>query len=246
MKKLILALPLLALAACDGSIAKEVGGMGWSGSMDGGEAITTSDTDPGEFTKIGSVGPDNIIFSKGDDFSIRAEGDADTIEQLRFKLKDGSLKVGRLKAKGWSGDYDATTIYISAPSLKAVALAGSGDVKVDEMSDDSAKISVAGSGDVTVDNVKSDSLKGSIAGSGNISLAGSAESTKISIAGSGDVNGKGLKAATANISIAGSGNVELSSDGSVDAKVMGSGDIRVHGKAKCKSKSMGSGDITCG
>ncbi len=246
MKKILFALPLFALAACEGSIANEVREMASSGSMSDGEAISTNDQDPGEFTKVSSVGPDNIVFTKGDDFSIRAEGDDETIERLRYKLTDGNLKIGRLKEKGWSGKGDAATVFVSAPSLNALALAGSGDIKADKMSGDSAKISIAGSGDVSVEKVKTDSLKGSIAGSGNLKLAGKAKAMKVSIAGSGDVSGKKMKVDTASISIAGSGNVELSSDGSVDAKVMGSGDIRVHGDAKCKTKAMGSGTVTCG
>ena len=247
MKKLIFALPLFALAACEGSIANEVREMARDGgSMSDGEAVTTSEQDPGEFTKVSSVGPDNIVFTKGDDFSIRAEGDDETIERLRFKLSDGNLKIGRLKDRGWSGRNNAATIYVSAPSLEAIALAGSGDFKADKMSGDNAKISIAGAGDVAVDKLKTDSLKGAIAGSGNLKLAGKAKAVKISIAGSGDISGKKLKVETAKIAIAGSGNVTLSSDGTVDAKVMGSGDIRVHGDAKCTTKAMGSGTVKCG
>lgn len=246
MKKLIFALPLFALAACEGSIANEVREMASSGgSMADGEPIPTSDEDPGEFTKISSVGPDNVVFTKGDDFSIRAEGDEDTIERLRYKLSDGNLKIGRVKDRGWSGRGSAT-VYVSAPSLNAIALAGSGDIKADRMSGDSAKISIAGAGDVSVEKVKTDSMRGNIAGSGNLKVAGKAKAMKISIAGSGDVSGKKMKVDTANIAIAGSGNVELSSDGTVDAKIMGSGDIHVHGDAKCTTKAMGSGTVKCG
>ena len=246
MKKLIFALPLFALAACEGSIANEVREMASSGgSMADGEPITTSDADPGEFTKVSSVGPDNIVFTKGSDFSIRAEGDDETIERLRYKLTEGNLKIGRIKDRGWKSG-DSATVYVSAPSLNAIALAGSGDIKADKMSGDNAKVSIAGAGDVSVDKLKTDSFKGSIAGSGNLKLAGKAKATKISIAGSGDVSAKKLKVDTAKISIAGSGNVELSSDGEVKANVMGSGDIRVHGDAKCKTNAMGSGTVKCG
>lgn len=247
MKKLIFALPLIVLAACEGSIANEVREMASSGGgMTDGEVISTSDQDPGEFTKLSSVGPDNIVFTQGDDFSIRAEGDDEILERLRYKLTDGNLKIGRMKEKGWSGKGDAATVFVSAPSLNALALAGSGDIKADKMSGDSAKVSIAGSGDVSVEKVKTDSLNGSIAGSGNLKLAGKAKAMKISIAGSGDISGKKLKVKTANIAIAGSGNVELSSDGTVNAKIMGSGDIQVHGDAKCTTKAMGSGTVKCG
>lgn len=248
MKKIVFLIPLLALAACEGSIANAVGEATASGSssFSDGKPIGTSDSDPGEFEGVTLAGPDNVIFTTSDSFSIRAEGDSDVVDQLRYKISSGQIKIGRdSKGSSWS-DRGKAKVYISAPSLKSAKLAGSGNMDIDAMATDSTKLSIAGSGDITVAKIETASLSSKIAGSGNLDLSGSADSMDISIAGSGSISGKGLKADTAKISIAGSGDVELSSDGAVNAKVMGSGDIRVHGDAKCKSKAMGSGDITCG
>lgn len=250
MKKLFLAIPLLAssmaLASCEGSIASAVGKASNSSFSDGIE-IGTADTDPGEFTGVTLAGPDNIVFTTGSSFSIRAEGDNDALEELRYSVKNGQLKVGRDSVgKIWSGSDGAATVYVSAPVLNSAKLAGSGDMNVDQMADESAELSIAGSGNINIAEIKTASLSAKIAGSGDMVMAGTADNVNVSIAGSGEVSGKELKADKATIKVAGSGDVTLSSDGSVDAKVMGSGDIRVHGKADCKSKSMGSGDINCG
>jgi len=247
MKKILVLAPLLALAACEGSIANAVGDAASSTSnFSDGSAIGTSASNPGVFEGITLAGPDNIIFTTADDYSIRAEGDADAIEQLRYKISGDEIKIGRENSGLSWGDSGKATIYVSAPSLTSAKLAGSGDMEVDAMTTDSTKLSIAGSGNIRVANIKTTSLNSKVAGSGNLTLSGTAESVDISIAGSGDISGKDMKAASASISVAGSGDVELSSDGSVDAKVMGSGDVRIHGKAKCKSRAMGSGDITCG
>ncbi len=245
MKKLLFAVPLLALTACEGSIAEAVGNASVSSFSDG-KTISSTDTDPGEFDGVTLAGPDNVVFTTDSDFAIRAEGDADAVEQLRYKLSGSQLKIGREGTGIWSGGSDRVTIYVSAPSLKSAKLAGSGDMQVDKMNSDSAAISVAGSGNVAVAEMATQSLSTKIAGSGNVEMAGTADSAKISIAGSGDVDAKALKADTATIKIAGSGDVTMSSDGTVDAKVAGSGDIRVHGKAECTSKTPGSGKVNCG
>ncbi|SIN61989.1 Putative auto-transporter adhesin, head GIN domain [Parasphingorhabdus marina DSM 22363] len=246
MKKLLMVVPILALAACEGSIASAVAD-GAKSSFPDGIAITTSDSNPGDFSGVTLAGPDNVVFTTGSDFSIRAEGDPDAIEELRYKIKDGQLKIGRESdGIGWSSNSGSAVVYVSAPSLKNAKLAGSGDLKVDEMSDESASLSLAGSGNIDVANVKTASLKAKLAGSGDMVVAGSADSASVSIAGSGDVRAKDLKADSASIKIMGSGDASLSSDGTVDAKIMGSGDIRIHGEATCKSKTMGSGDVTCG
>ncbi|MEH6790408.1 head GIN domain-containing protein [Parasphingorhabdus sp.] len=247
MKRLAFLAPLLMLAACEGSIAEAVSDAASSSgsSFSDGTPIGTSASNPGAFEEVTLAGPDNIIFTTGA-FSIRAEGDADAITQLRYKISGDAIKIGRESSNFIGGDSDRAAIYVSAPSLKSAKLAGSGNLDIDAMTGESAKLSIAGAGDIRVARVKTASLSSKIAGSGNIVLAGAADSIDISIAGSGDVSGKELKAASADISIAGSGDVELSSDGSVSAKVMGSGDVRIHGDAKCKSRAMGSGDITCG
>ncbi|MEO9468291.1 head GIN domain-containing protein [Parasphingorhabdus sp.] len=246
MKKLILLVPILALAACEGSIANAVA-KGSKSSFSGGTEFGATTIDPGEFKGVTLAGPDDVIFTTGPEFSLRAEGDADALEQLRYKITDGQLKIGRdNEGVSWKVGKDSAVVYVTAPALNSAKLAGSGDMEVDEMSGESASLSLAGAGNINVAKVESDSLKAKIAGSGDVRVAGAVDSASVSIAGSGDIRGKDLKAESATIKIAGSGNVTLSSDGSVDAKVMGSGDIRVHGSAKCKSKTMGSGEINCG
>ena len=247
MKNITFLAPLLALAACEGSIVDAVGEAAASNSsFSDGTSISTSASNPGAFEGVTLAGPDNIVFTTGAEFSIRAEGDSDAVEQLRYKISGDEIKIGR-ESKGMSwGDSGKATIFISAPSLKSAKLAGSGDMDIDAMTTDSTKLSIAGSGNIRVANIETIELDSKIAGSGNLDLSGTAESVDISVAGSGNITGKQLKAASASISVAGSGDIELSSDGSVDAKVMGSGDVRIHGNAKCKSRAMGSGDITCG
>ena len=249
MKNKILAIPLMAislvtLTACEGSIASAVGG-GWSGSMEEGNAISTTDSNPGDFTSISLLGPDNIIFTTDDDASIRAEGDAEVIERLRFELDGDKLKVGRVREKKWGGYDKSATIYISAPSLRAAKLAGSGNIRVDQLNGDEAAVSIAGSGDVVVDEIDTKSLKARISGSGDMKLAGKAKNVSANVTGSGELNGKGLSAETAELKVTGSGDVIMSSDGKVSAKVTGSGDIRVHGDAECTSKTTGSGEVKC-
>jgi len=248
MKKIVFLAPLLALAACEGSIVDAVGDAASSAgsSFSDGAAIGSDASNPGAFEGVTLAGPDDVVFTTADDFSIRAEGDSDAVEQLRYSISGDQIKIGRDGDDKFWGDAGKATIYISAPSLKSAKLAGSGDMEVDAMTADSAELSIAGSGNIRVAKIDATALTSKIAGSGNLVLAGTAGSIDVSIAGSGDISGKDLNAERASISVAGSGDVELSSDGSVDAKVMGSGDVRIHGNAKCKSRAMGSGDISCG
>ncbi|HEY9090069.1 head GIN domain-containing protein [Parasphingorhabdus sp.] len=244
MKKLLLLVPFLALSACEGSIAEAVGNVG-SSTFEGGTAIGQTAKNPGEFAGVTLAGPDNIIFTTGPEHSIRAEGDEDALEQLRYKITDGQIKVGRESDGLLSTTSGAATVYVTAPTLSNIKLAGSGDIDADKMEGESTALTLAGSGNIKIADLQTASLTTKIAGSGDILIAGSAQSTKISIAGSGDINGKALKTENVSIKIAGSGNVVLASDGTVDTTILGSGNVRIHGKATCETNAMGSGEVTC-
>ena len=247
MKKLLLVIPLIALAACGNVVSdtieavKEAGG-----DFDKGKPIGTSPATVESFTRLAALGPDNVIFKTGDSFSIVAEGPAESIDGLRYVIEGGRLAIGRKKDSWNLGKSEAATITVTAPSITGLALAGSGDITADKVSGDDVKLSLAGSGDMRVGEVTAKKLKGSLAGSGDFVLAGKADNATYSIAGSGSVDASKLVVTDAVVSIAGSGDVSIHATGNVEGKIAGSGDINVTGGAKCTSSTAGSGTVSCG
>jgi hypothetical protein len=248
MSKAFFLLPLMALSAC-GTLASEavekVEEMATVGSNDlrDGKPITEAATDPGNFTAISTVGPDDVVFQTGDTFSVSATGSAKALENLRFIIVDGDLTVGRYKYK-WN-EADKAVIKITAPAISSIALAGSGNVKADRVGGPKVSLSSAGSGSIDVANVETAELSSDIAGSGDVTLAGKVDSADYSIAGSGNVDAKKMASSSANVSIAGSGDVDLTASGTVNASIAGSGNVNVTGGAKCTSSVMGSGKLNC-
>lgn len=217
------------------TVSNDESSEGWSSSWQG---------EP--FDRIKLAGPDDLAFTTGTDHAVKATGDAKALEKLQFRVVNGELRIRR-KSSSWSlGDSGEALITVSAPALRALAIAGSGSANVDRMEGDEVKLSIAGSGDADIAKLTARKFEGAIAGSGSLKLAGGADSTDISIAGSGSVLGERFASPAVDISIAGSGDVTMASDGTVDASLMGSGDVTIKGKAKCKSSAMGSGTITCG
>ncbi|WP_420606116.1 head GIN domain-containing protein [Novosphingopyxis sp.] len=250
MRKHLLLTPVavffLAISGCGYSVfdaAEDVSHMGYS-DLDDGEPITAQTVEVAAFDGLGALGPDKVVFTTGQAYSIRAEAPADVLSHLRYRMKDGSIQVGRQNGS-WK-DKGAATIYVTAPSLRSVSAAGSGPIEADRMTGPSVDISVAGSGTVRVAEVQTDKLDASMAGSGGMILAGQAKSSDFSVAGSGDIDAGRMMTDASDVSIAGSGNVKLRSDGMVDAAIMGSGDVDVVGNARCKLSSMGSGKLHCG
>jgi hypothetical protein len=213
--------------------------------FESGLPISTNWTKTDRFSALGASGPDKIIFKTGDVFQIKAEGDADVIKRLRFVVSDGKIRIGRKSGSDF-GMSEAAIITVTAPSLSAIALAGSGDIVADRLSGKEATLKVAGSGNASVDSVETEVLVAKIAGSGQLKLAGKSPSADYVIAGSGGLDAGELQSETVKIRIAGSGDATLKSTTSVNAKIAGSGNVKVTGGAKCTSSVAGSGSLDCG
>ena len=248
MKKSLFLVPFaaLALSACGYSVFDAADDIQSSDSgFAGGKSITGSAATTAAFTKLESSGPDNIVFVTGDSFSIKAEGDADAIAKLRYKIEDGAIMIGREKGKYWGKDSKGVTITVTAPALAEASLAGSGNFTADKMTGDKIVLEIAGSGNLSVADVIGKEIESNIAGSGDVKLAGKVDSADYDVAGSGSIDAVKLATTNADVSIAGSGDVRLTATGNVDANIAGSGNITVTGGAKCSSSTIGSGSISC-
>jgi hypothetical protein len=247
MKKALFLLPLLALVACGYSAmdAAEAVSDVVKGDFDNGTAITAAPTATAAFTKLSLLGPDNVTFTVGDNFQISATGDPQTVEKLRYLIEGGTIKIGRTNSIGANYSEKAAIIRITAPSLSAVSLSGSGDLSADLLAADNVDVTLAGSGDIAVAAVRAKTTHVSVAGSGNLKIVGKSGKAKISLAGSGDIDASKLATENADLSVAGSGNVSLTATGEVNSSLVGSGDVNVTGGAKCTSSKTGSGTVTC-
>jgi Putative auto-transporter adhesin, head GIN domain len=231
----ILFVSTIALAACSADAAP-------------GHGDSTSRTyDVGAFNAVSLEGSHDVIIKVGAPASVRAEGDSEALDQLKISVENGSLKVEE-KKHGWnwgSGNRGHATIYVTVPSLKAAALGGSGNIRIDRVEGGNFSASLGGSGNIDLAAMQVGKADFSLAGSGNIKAAGKASSASISIAGSGNVNAANVEARTASVSIMGSGDADIRALDKADVVLMGSGDANISGGAKCSLSKMGSGSLRC-
>ena len=229
-----------AIAACNMSANAQRNDNAEAGSTD-----TRRSYDVAIFDEVKAAGPHQVIVTVGGNTSVTAEGDADILDALDIRVEGDSLKIGHKEGRwNWKNRKPAV-IRVTTPSLKAAALAGSGDIRVDRVEGDRFSGSLAGSGDLDVQSLDVGEASFSIAGSGDIRAAGRAGRTAVKIAGSGDVAMEGLNATDADVSIMGSGNAHVRATRNAAVSIMGSGDVRVAGGAKCSVKSRGSGRARC-
>lgn len=226
----------LAAAACGQSRAH------------GGGATVQRSYQVGAFQSIEVAGPYEVEVVTGRAPSVSASGPEKLIERLVVEVKGNRLLIHPRKEQGfnWSRSRGTAKVQVTAPMLRAAAIAGSGGISVDRISGDSFEGSIAGSGGLRVGSIEVKSLKLSIGGSGDATArSGRAGNAEYSIAGSGQINAQGVRAGTAAVSIAGSGSVNGQATGTANVSIMGSGDVSLSGGAKCSVSKMGSGEVRC-
>ena len=213
--------------------------------LDSGTPIGTSWASTAQFNALKAVGPDDVRFTTGNRWQLRAEGDPQTLARLRFIVEEGQLTIGR--RSGEPAKLRPATVYVVAPALRRATVGGSGSLEIDRLTGKKVSASLAGSGGLSVADIDADALDASLAGSGEMKLKGRSASANLAIAGSGDLKGPELYVDSADASIAGSGSMAFNSDGRVSASIVGSGDVSVRGSADCSRLSrIGSGVFRCG
>lgn len=245
----------IVFAVAAGVVAAGGAALMLDGDGDGGRALPASGG-PRELTyqvapfeEISTVGPQNVVVTRGDVLAVRSEGSPEALSLLEAVVEDGQLLI-RPKDRNFGGfnwgRVSSATFYVTVPQLNGVALAGSGNIRVDRIEGDSFEGSIAGPGELSILSMDVDEADFTIGGSGNLVAAGNARETRVSIGGSGEVQAAGLRSETASVSIGGSGDVALTVDEKADVSIAGSGDVDISGTARCSVTQMGSGDVRCG
>jgi carbon monoxide dehydrogenase subunit G len=211
----------------------------------GNGEIVTSTRSEGDFNAVKAAGSFDVFFSQGETNEIRIEADENLMRYILTSVENGVLKI-RTKSGVSIRPSQDIKVYVKAPRYKSVSLAGSGNMVAETKisSAEKIKVSIAGSGDIKLQEVDAPQVDVNISGSGKAEGFGNTRDLDIDVAGSGDVMMKDLKAENAKISIAGSGNVWVFASMKLDVRVAGGGDIHYYGNPpNIKSKLAGSGNL---
>ena len=177
-----------------------------------------------EFEEISSVGPQDVVVTRGDSYAVRAEGSPEALALLEVVVDDGELTIRPRDQFRFGFDWSrvaSATFYVTVPQLEEVSLAGSGDIRIDR--------------------IEGESFSGTIAGPGELAIAAlEVDEADFRIGGSG-----GLLSQTASVSIGGSGNVALTVQDEAQVSIAGSGDVDISGPGRCSVSRMGSGNVRC-
>jgi hypothetical protein len=184
--------------------------------------IVKKKLDIASFHSIGLGIKATIHLTQGAQQSVEIEAQQNIIDNLEREVENGSWNI---EGKNRMQDYKDVVLYITVPTIKGLAIGGSGRI-------------------IGKNEFKNlEELKISIGGSGEVSLAGSATSSSISIAGSGKVDIRQLGSSSSKVSIAGSGDAYVDVKDRLSVSIAGSGNVYYNGRPSVKSSVAGSGKV---
>jgi hypothetical protein len=206
--------------------------------------VVQSETRPVDvFTEVNLGGSARVIVKQGSPQSVVVEASPEALAEFETVVKNKQLRLGFRRDNDMKfkiRDRGPVTVYVTAPSLTGLTVAGSGQLDTDgPIKAESMNLSVAGSGNLRVTQLSATSLQTSVAGSGNLQIAGTCPQHEISISGSGDVKAQDLKAETCKVRISGSGNAYVYASKTADARISGSGNVFVAGGGQMTSSPTG-------
>jgi hypothetical protein len=175
----------------------------------------------GSFSRIDLAGSPDVEVTIGPAISVAVTTDDNLLPFIATTV-DGD--VLRIDSKQSYNTRLGVNVKITAPALKGVTVAGSGDIHVTGLTAGEMGAEVTGSGDIT--------------------LKGAADRLRARITGSGDLRAGDLAAKDVQVTVTGSGAATVRAGERLEASVTGSGDVHYYGNPSQVRKSVtGSGDI---
>jgi len=197
-------------------------------------AATIARAEPGQVTQsrqvpafhgidLGGVLTVEATIAPGQPASVQIVGDADLVDKVTATVKDGILVLDTRDLHINRRNAHLRAI-VTAPGLDALAISGTGGMKVTGISGERLAVALSGTGSLT--------------------MQGTIGELRATVSGTGDIAGKRLDARDVVVQITGAGSARLNATRSVDARVGGVGSVSVHGHpAQVKKSVSGVGSI---
>jgi hypothetical protein len=223
------------------------------------------------FTSVRLSTSVTVIVRQGSPQRVVVEAAATDLSHLTTTVADGQLRISTeqgekagLKAL-WqdSRHLGPTTVYVTLPTVRGLAVSSSGHLRADTLRASSLALAVSSSGHLQVGEVqagrvramlsssgqlgirqlRADTLLAGVSSSGNLTAAGTCAYSSVGISSSGTLNTAGLAVETCQARVSGSGDCQVNVARTLEARISGSGSVLVSGHPQITSRVSGSGRV---
>ena len=194
---LVIAFSVFIFACEDGSL-----------TVRGSGPVVTRTLNLDDIRGLAVSGSHNVVLTQGAPQEIIVEGQANLIDVLSTRVKDGIWEVRFTENVR---NADNFTVFVTVPDVDQINVSGSGNVSSD--------------GDLDLDE-----LSIAVSGSGSVSLAGSVDEQIAIVSGSGEISNYSLTSRQTTATVSGSGEVRVTVTETLNATVSGSGGNQIPGR----------------
>lgn len=178
--------------------------------------VVEQDLDLPAFAAIDAKGAVRIVFTQDSVCSVRVRGNEKCLEEYKFEVRKDELKAapkdfnGRVKK-----DSPGVTLFISAPTLSEVEIAGAGKLELTGAIAQAGPLDIemAGAGEISIDDLAVESLNIEVSGAGRCDLAKvvAKGDIEIEVNGAGDITAN-VFCQELSVELNGAGNAVLSGE----------------------------------
>ncbi|GIK72779.1 MAG: DUF2807 domain-containing protein [Chloroflexota bacterium] len=231
------------------AIALAAGWVTLPGAITGSGRIVTEEVAVAPFDRIVLATPGELRLVQGDAPRLQIRADDNVRQALEITSQDGVLML-RTKADVALLQKMTLVYEVTAPMLRSLSLAGSGNVSAAALTADAFAVSISGSGDVRlaaldarrasleisgsgdlyIDRLAADTVEAMVSGSGAMQLAGRAREASLRLDGSGDIDASALAVSDASVDASGSSDAVVWAQRSLDVAINGSAAVHYYGE----------------
>ena len=194
-----------------------------------------------DFDEVRLISMFDFEIEKGDDFSVRLEGDEDDLNEVFLKQVGDELEIRYRKEWDWWRDAsrkDRIKIYILMPELEHLEVSGACEGKVRNFTNSDISFDIIGASEVWAD-VSTEYLGADLTGASELILVGRAQELEVDLIGASKLDAFGFTAEEADISAAGASTARVYANEDLVANASGASTIRYRGNANVDSDSNG-------
>lgn len=183
------------------------------------EPSTSQQRQVGAFHAVDLAGTLEVEVTLGKPASVEVTGDADLVDKVITRVKDGVLVIDTPDLHNHRHHRDShLRAIVTAPDVDALMLSGTGAMKATGISNERLAVDLGGTGALTA--------------------SGSTGALRVSVGGTGEFAGKQLLAKDVVVDVGGTGSARLHASRSLDARISGTGSIHVSGHPGQVKKSV--------
>jgi carbon monoxide dehydrogenase subunit G len=196
-----------------------------------GQAQNTRTFSVSGFNKLSLGNAFKIDVKQGSNFSVRAEGRAEDLDDLESAVSGGVFKL-RYKGNGWNKNRRTVTVMITMPNLQGVEFSGASSVQVGRFSGvRNMDIEVSGASKVNME-LAAQKVSMELSGASSLTLSGSCDVLNGEVSGASSFRGKDFPAREVSIDASGASSAAVTASNAIHAEASGASSIRYSGNAK--------------